>query len=354
MILFDKMVEQAAWPQLFQLSWAVDTVGCNSTRQGNPSNPGSPIKTTSLCKALPDRVMTGASRYQDALVQLRGIRAARVRASLATILTLNKNPPPERTEVLSKLCEDFGLVAMWRRKLSKDAYALRTLNPFSLLQRLRPLSFVLRAEAAENLGVIRHLHSWRTLVDALDDPSGPVQSAAKPAALPGLVNLRALRPWRTGWNLPLKIRAPRLRCGRRRWRSPASPLYKRHVCASWSNNVHPDVRLAASDFVGLMVQRESAEKSNGGFDTSDLSPELAEIFLARLTVDEDPDVRARVIDVVAHLEPYRATPFLTSLLGDPTWFVRLRCGRSATRDLARYCFLPSGSLIPTTAGKPQH
>ena len=47
-----------------------------------------------------------------------------------------------------------------------------------------------------------------------------------------------------------------------------------------------------------------------------------------MTVDEDPDVCARVVDVVAHLEPCRATPVLTPLPGDSIWVVRLHAVRA--------------------------
>ena len=47
-----------------------------------------------------------------------------------------------------------------------------------------------------------------------------------------------------------------------------------------------------------------------------------------MAIDEDPDVRARAADVVAHLEPSRAATVLTPLLGDSTWFVRLHAVRA--------------------------
>jgi hypothetical protein len=43
---------------------------------------------------------------------------------------------------------------------------------------VNPFSFVLRTEAAENLGIVHHQPSWRLLVEALDDRTAAVRFAA--------------------------------------------------------------------------------------------------------------------------------------------------------------------------------
>ena len=134
-----------------------------------------------------------------------------------------------------------------------------------------------RAEAAENLGVIRHQPSWKLLVKALDDPHGAVQSAAarslarirEPesfAALADRLESAAQDPSPTTSVRSLKMALASF---------PVVQVSRlRHLLA----HAHPRVRLVASDVVGLMVQRESAESPNGGFNASRLPPEVAEIF----------------------------------------------------------------------------
>jgi HEAT repeat protein len=347
MITLHKLVAQAVWP-LAASVWAlvaalIALVAILRVRQRLESRRSA--QTNAVCKAILDSFVRGALPYRDALVQLRRLPAARLRASFEAILTGNKIPAPEWAAVLGKLCEDLGLVALWRCRLARNRLAHQTPNLSSatlssaILRLRHPLDFVARAEAAENLGVIRHQPSWPLLVKALDDPHGVVQSAAarslarirEPesfAALADRLESAAQDPSPTTSVRSLKMALASFPVVQ------ASRL--RHLLA----HPHPRVRLAASDVVGLMVQRESAESPSGGFNASRLSPEVAEIFLTHLAVDEDADVRARAADVVAHLEPSRAATVLTPLLGDSTWFVRLH----AVRALRHQGFTPLALL----------
>lgn len=330
MIAFDRIIAQAAWPLAATFSAILAALMAfavvRRAQRTLQSRRGD--RAHALCMAALDEVLTAAIAYSDALVMLRRLPQARVRASFESILTTDKNPPPERARILRRLCGDLGLVARWHRRLATELSPHRGSRLFGyVLRRSGPFDFVLRAEAAENLGVIYHQPSWRLLVGALDDPNGAVRSAAarslarirEPesfAALADRLESAAQHP------IP-EISAKCLKMALASFPATQAAALQRLL-----KHAHPHVRLLASDVVGLMIERESAESPGGGFDASRLSAEVAEIFITRLAEDEDADVRARAADVVAYLEPFRAMPVLTPLLEDSAWFVRLHAVRA--------------------------
>jgi len=287
-------------------------------------------QTRRLCEEALHGLLTAEIQHLDALARLRRLPKAQVRASFESILREDKEPSPERAAALRKLCEDLGLVALWRRRLAarrSTRGASRLIDYLYVWRRRGPLNFVLRAEAAENLGIICDQSSWPLLVDALDDPNGAVRSAA----VRNLARIREPRGFAAladRLELAARDSAPEISARCLKMALASFPLMQAARLRQPLEHPHPRVRLLASEVVFLMVQREAAEGGDPGFNCEHLPAEVAEIFLTRLARDHDPDVRARAADVVARLEPFCALPVLTPLLGDSAWFVRLHAVRA--------------------------
>ena len=327
MSTFESVVVQAAWPlvtALFALLAALILFVLARRARGNLKSLRSE-RTTALCHELIGSLMTAAIEYPDALARLRKHPTVRVRASLAAILTADKNLPPRRAALLKTLCEDLGLVAQWRRTLADNRNAGRKVNPFS---------FVSRAEAAENLGTVQHQPSWRLLVEALDDPNAGVRLAAA-RSLARIREPESFTALADRLESAAQHPTPKISVRSLKMALASFPISQAGVLQPLLEHSHPRVRFLASDVVALMVARESAE-SPTGFDSGQLAPEVAEVFLARLAEDEDADVRARAASVVAWLEPAEAVPVLAALLDDSAWFVRLH----AVRALRHQRFAP--------------
>jgi HEAT repeat protein len=329
MVMFDKIVAEAAWPFVAALSALLAALMLFVLARRARGNLKSlrDEQTSTLCHELIGGLMTATIEYPNALARLRRRPAAQVRASLETILTTDKNLPSGRAALLRALCEDLGLIAQWRRTLADNRHAGRKANPFiRFLRCRRPFSFVLRAEAAENLGIIHHQPTWRLLVEALDDPNGAVRFAAARS-------LARIREPESFTALADRLEAaaqdptPKISVRSLKMALASFPVTQAWALQRLLQHAHPRVRFLASDVVALIVQRESAESHPKGFDSNRLAPEVAEIFLTRLAEDENPDVRARAAGVVARLEPTHAMPVLATLLGDPAWFVRLHAVR---------------------------
>ena len=338
MSTFQSIVAEAAWPLATALSAllaALILFVLVRRARGNLKSLRNE-QTCTLCHELIGGLMTTAIEYPDALAQLRKHPVAQVRASLSAILTTDKNLPPERAALLRALCEDLGLVAQWRRTLADNRHASRKANPFiRFLRCRRPFSFVLRAEAAENLGIIHHQPTWRLLVEALDDPNAAVRFAAA-RSLARIREPESFTALADRLEAAAQDPAPKISVRSLKMALASFPVTQAWALQRLLQHAHPRVRFLASDVVALMVQRESSESRPRGFDSSCLAPELAETFLTRLAKDENPDVRARAASVVARLEPAHAMPVLEALLGDPAWFVRLH----AVRELRHQRFAP--------------
>jgi HEAT repeat protein len=330
----DRVVAQVAWPMaltLFALLGAVlGFVVIRRIRREYKSRVFD--QTQILCKAILEELAGGAIHYFDALDRLRTLPKVHIRTSFASILAEDRNPSPERAAALRRLCEDLGLVALWRRRLAFGRASRTAWEPVSYLSRRRgPLNFVLRAEAAEYLGIIGHQPSWPLLVDALDDPSGAVRSAA-------VRNLARIREPESFAALARRLESlsedpsPNISVRSLEMALASFPATEAVRLLRSLEHARPRVRVLASEVVSLMVQHEAPE--GGGHDASPhgLAPEVIELFLTRLATDEDPDVRARAADVVAHFDLFRALPVLTHLLGDPAWFVRMHAVRAFRRQ----------------------
>jgi len=234
-----------------------------------------------------------------------------------------------------KVCEDLGLVTMWRRRLAdKDSFWKRLFSrEHSLGERLHLFSFVLRAEAAENLGIIRHHPSWPLLVEALRDPHLTVASTAARALAaiqePQSIEALAERLQASALNPTSEISARTLVMALASF-PPATSIALR------SSLLDPQarVRFLATDVMAVMLKQEAqrAGAANGSRFRTSLPPEIAEITLEQLARDENADVRARAADVAGYLEDPRGLPAILALLTDDEWFVRLHAVRAAAHQ----------------------
>ncbi len=271
--------------------------------------------------------------YEQGLAALNGICESN-RTFILEQLLLEETPKPTQVPILRRLSEDLGLVAVWQRRLTghfevgsvRDAMA----RPGGLLQRIGPLRFLVRAKSAENLGLIRHQPSWPVLVKALDDPHPDVQSIAArslaairdPHSFPVLVerlHTTVLNP-----STRLSLRSVKTALVR-------FPLSQAGGLLPSLKNSHPRIRSLATDIIREMVERQAALEENFVLEAEFFAPELAELFLAQLCLDENPDVRARAAPVIAYLRDGRSTSVLVTLLEDAQWFVRLHAVRALAK-----------------------
>ncbi len=271
--------------------------------------------------------------YQPALQALREILAFRPDQALIVerVLFGGKSPATVPIPVLRQLAVDFGLVELWERRLL-GGFEPMTLRqavsyPESALERIRPLSFLLRARSAERFGLIRHAPSWQALVRALDDPHPDVRGAAaralgaiaEPQSFPALVE-----------RLEAVVLTPSAGLSVRHIKAAlvGFPLRHSRELAGSLEHTHPRVRFLAADVVREMVARGAGAEEGLVLRREDFAPELAELFLTRLVLDDNPDVRARVASVIARLDDPRAALRLVLLLDDAQWFVRLHAVRA--------------------------
>jgi HEAT repeat protein len=333
MLGLDRVVAETAWPVALAiftlLGAAVAFVIIRRLARDFKSRLNNQVRR--LCDETLTALLSEATEYENALVRLRSFSKAVLHAAFAGILAEDKNPSPERVAALRRLCEDLGIVALWRRRLTADRGRRGLSNLLSCIsQRRGPLHFVLRAEAAENLGIICHQPSWPLLVDALDDPNGSVSSAA-------VRNLARIREPESFAALAHRLEsaaqepAPAISIRSLRMALGGFPVTQAVGLRELLKHSRPRVRLVASEVVALMVQREATESRKRNGHPDGLSAEIIEIFFVRLAKDEDADVRACAADVLAHLDLFRALPVLTQLLGDPAWFVRMHAVRAFRR-----------------------
>jgi HEAT repeat protein len=288
----------------------------------------SPVITSLLAQKL---------EYERGLAVLKGI-SGRDRIFVLEQLCLEKRPTLDQVPILRRLCEDLGLVKVWQQRLSGrlDASTIREAlgRPGGLLERVGRLHFLVRAKAADNLGIIQHRVSWPLLVKALDDPHPDVQAVAvrslaaiqEPDSFAPLVaRLHAvvLKPSST-----LSLRAIKTAL-------VSFPLKQTVGLIPSLNYSHRRIRFLATDIIREIVERHAAWEEEFVLDVKVFPPELSDVFLNQLCFDENPDVRARAAPVISHLEDPRATPVLLTLLEDTQWFVRLH----AVRALAKRKYL---------------
>src|SRR5579859_7751492 len=132
-------------------------------------------------RPLLNALLADSIEYGDVLSQLRALQRQYKQAALEKWLMADRDLSPEKVPVLRRLCEDLGLIDLWQRRLVAERSTGSEPSQGIARGRSHPLSFVLRAESAENLGIIRHRPSWRILVEALTDPHITVRAVASRA-----------------------------------------------------------------------------------------------------------------------------------------------------------------------------
>jgi len=275
-------------------------------------------------------------RGLDALKSISGLD----RLYMLELLLVAKPPPPDQIPILCQACEDLGLVKLWQRELSGQITPASLASPQGILTRVSRLHFLVRAKAAENLGIIRHKESWPLLVKALDDPHADVQTVAaralavigEPESFPMLLN-----------RLKRVVLDSSDRLSLRTVKSAAVsfPLKQADELLPLLEAANGRLRFQSVDILREMVEREAAREEEFQLDRHNFSPELTELFVTKLCFDENPDARARSARALSYLFDQRATLALMTLLEDPQWFVRLH----AVRSLAKRKFLSQADAI---------
>ena len=276
-------------------------------------------------------LLEGRCDYNLGLAALRDIFGAHHGLILEQLLLTEKISAAASRRILRQLSNDLGLVELWQERLTGQLKRTSLGNERSrlrgALEGIGPLSFLLRARSAANLGTIHHQPSWPLLVKALNDRHPDLQAVAarslaaigEPQSFPALVErLHAviLNPSRT-----LSLRTVKAALVR-------FPLELSIRLLPSLRHSHPRIRFFATDIIREMVEREAGLEKDFTLRPAVFDPELTEAFLTQLAYDENPDVRARAGPVIAYLRDPRATPALLRLLDDTQWFVRLHAVRA--------------------------
>jgi HEAT repeat protein len=284
-------------------------------------------------------LVSGRIEYQRGLDALKSISGLD-RMYMLEQLLVSKPSPPDQIPILRKACEDLGLVKLWQREVSGQIAAATLLSPKGILTRVGRLHFLVRAKAAENLGIIRHKESWPLLAKALDDSHADVQTVAARAlaaiAEPASFSMLLERLRRVVLDSSNRLSLRTVKSA-----AVSFPLKQADELIPLLGAPNGRIRFLAVDILREMVEREAAHEEEFQLDRKNFSPELTELFVTKLCFDENPDVRARSAQVLANLVDLRATPALVTLLEDPQWFVRLH----AVRSLAKRKFLSQADAI---------
>lgn len=288
-------------------------------------------------------LLTGRMEYargRDALRSISGLD----REYMLEQLCLKQDLPLAQIPVLRQLCEDLGLVEYWQRQLAGQFQVASLRQALAradgLFQHIGRLRFLIRARAASNLGKIRHQPSSPWLLKALDDSHVDVQGAA-------LRSLAAIRNPQSFPALVLRLHEAIL--------NPATQLSIRSIKTALLSfplshapelvdslrHQHGRIRFFATDIIREMVERERGANEGFILDAKIFPWPLAELFLAVLCFDENPDVRARSASVISYLDDPRGIPALLALLEDHQWFVRLH----AVRALGKRRFMSQASRL---------
>ncbi len=288
-------------------------------------------------------LLTQKIEYERGLEILRGISGLD-RDHVLEQLCLEKRPTPDQVPLVRRLCDDLGLVKLWVLRLGGglDVASIRDAigRPEGIIQRVGKLSFLSRAKAADNLGIIKHQPSWRLLVKALADPHPDVQAVAvrslasiqEPESFSALVAKLQEIVHKPSETLSLRTLKTAL---------VSFPLSQMIALLPSLRHTHRRVRFFATDVIREVVERQAAWEEDFVLDAKNFPAELTESFLEQLGFDENPDVRARSAAVIAHLADARSTPVLLTLLEDTQWFVRMH----TVRALAKRKFLSQAPQV---------
>lgn len=325
-------VANVIWPLAIALSGLVSALaGSLLVRRAIRSLSSKRIsKLAAILSPWIEGLLDGSTDYDVGLSKLREHPTIARRVLLDRMALVEAAAGVEGIERLRRLCRSLGLVALWRRQLSRRPP--RSLitgllgRRLTMLERIPSLSFVARAEAAENLGLMRDQQSWPLLAKALTDPSLAVRSVAAralgriqpPASFPILV--QELQDIALGEG-SVSLRSLKMTLA-------SFPLGYASDLSAMLQHPHPRVRFLAADLVAAMVQRSGSPEQPGKIPQDLLLNPIAGIFLTGLVADPNPDVRARAADVIPHMDAVRALPALLVLLEDAEWFVRLHAARA--------------------------
>jgi HEAT repeats len=278
-------------------------------------------------------VLSGRIAYEKGLRDLRGITGSD-RLFMLERLCLENKPAPAEEPPLRRLCEDLGLVKIWQHRLigQIDQASLHEalISPEGLVRRVKFLHFLIRSKSAENLGLIRHEPSWPLLVKALEDSNSDLQvvvvralaAIQHPASFPALVERLH--------NVVLEP-APVLSVRAIKSALVSFPLENASELLASLQHANSRIRFLATDIIREMAEREAADDPDFFLNRTKMKEGLAEVFLTRLPLDTNPDVRARSAPVIAYLADPRSAATLFTMLEDAVWFVRLHAARSLAR-----------------------
>jgi HEAT repeat protein len=186
---------------------------------------------------------------------------------------------------------------------------------------------LLRAKAADNLGIIQHRESWPLLVKALEDSHPDVQAVAV-RSLAAIQEPDSFRPLVERLHEVVLKPGTRLSLRTVKTALVSFPIKLAPGLIPSLSHSHRRIRFLATDIIREMVERQAAWEEDLALDAKNFAPELADIFVGQLCFDENPDVRARAASVISYLADPRSTPVLLTLLGDSQWFVRLHAVRA--------------------------
>ena len=279
-------------------------------------------------------ILSREREYESGLEELRKISGPD-REFILEKLLLEKPPEVDHVPILRRLSEDLGLVELWQMHLKDEFKGIRgkraLRHPEGFLERFRGLRFLLRAKAAENLGLIRHQPSLTLLVRALKDPHPDVRTVAvrslgfihDPEGFDALQEL-----------LHAVILGPSTQVSLRTVKSAliSFPLSEAARFTPSLKHEEGRIRFLATDILREIVEQEAASHTGFRLNASNFPGELQELFLAGLSSDAHPDVRARAAPVIAYIEDSRSIPVLRKMLDDSEWFVRLH----TVRGLAKF------------------
>lgn len=295
------------------------------------------------CTPVINAILAQEIQYDRGLAFVKDISGTD-RHSVLETLCVEKRPGPAEFPILLRLCEDLGLVELWRRHLTgrfntRPTPELRS-GQQAFMPRVGRRSLLLRAKAAENLGIVRHQPSWLLLTRAIDDPDVDVQTAALRA-------LVAIREPASFLELVKRLHAvildPTTKLSLRSVKAVLAAFPLEMSVQLMASLEHPKrrIRFAATDVIREMVERRAATQEDFVWEPKMVAPELAELLTTRLCFDENPDVRGRAALILACLADPRAASALLTLLDDPDRFVRLQ----AVRSLAKYKFHAQAAQI---------
>src|SRR5579864_7360481 len=114
-------------------------------------------------KPLVKELLSGARDYDEGLRALIGITGPQ-RMEMLERLCLEDAPKAADLPILRRLCQDLGLIEMWRHNLAGASRTpLGGRAPGYAVSRVARFSFLVRARSAENLRLIRDQLSWPLL-----------------------------------------------------------------------------------------------------------------------------------------------------------------------------------------------